>query len=185
MQADGLPFVVKFFLLLAIFGLGFLLARDLFSIISGPSDQTNSSYAAADFSPVSTKTKAETPSSNGSPYALPAESKEQLREKTEVSTSLRQDAVKNLPVDNPSSGRSLELGNGPAKNTGLNAKSLRGDEGIPPVGDLRMGADAKPMGSLRGPGESGITGSLRPDERALPTGTLRPDEGSSPVGSLR
>ena len=48
MQADGLPFAVKFCLLLAIFALGFLLARDLFFIISGPSDQKNSSYAAAD-----------------------------------------------------------------------------------------------------------------------------------------
>ena len=109
-----------------------------------------------------------------------------MREKTEeASTSLRQDPVKNLPVDNPTAGRPLELGNGPAKNTGLNAKSLRADEGIPPAGDLRTGADAKPMGSLRGAGESGITGSLRTDERALPTGTLRSDEGSSPMGSLR
>ena len=186
MQADGLPFAVKCCLLLAIFGLGFLLARDLFSIISGPSDQKNSSYAAADSSPVSTKTKAETPSSKVSPSALPAESKEQVREKTaEVSTSLRQDSVKNPPIDNPGSDRPLELGKGPAKNSGANVKSLRADEGRLPVGDLRTGADAKPMGSLRSPAESGITGSLRSDERSLPTGSLRPDEGSLPTGSLR
>ena len=186
MQSDGLPFVVKFFLLLVIFALGFLLARDLFSIISRPSDQKNSSYAAADYSPAPTKTTAETSSSNASPSAIPMESKEQVREKTgEASTSLRQDPVKNLPIDNPSSGRPLELGNGPAKNTGLNAKSLRGEEGVPPVGDLRTGTDVKPMGSLRGPAESGVVGSLRPDERALPTGSLRPDEGSLPTGSLR
>jgi hypothetical protein len=186
MQSDGLPFVVKFFLLLVIFALGFLLARDLFSIISRPSDQKNSSYAAADSLPAAAKTKEEKPSSKVSPPALPADSKEQVRERTgEASTSLSQDPVKNLPVDNPSSGRPLELGNGPAKNTGLNAKSLRGDEGIPPLGDLRTGADAKPLGSLRSPAESSVTGSLRPDERSLPTGSLRPEEGSLPTGSLR
>ena len=186
MQADGLPFAVKFCLLLAIFGLGFLLARDLFSIISGPSDQTNGSYAAADSSPVSTKTKAETPSSKVSPSALPAESKEQVREKTgEASTSLRQVPVENLLVDNPTAGRPLEQGNGSVKKSGPNAKPLRADEGTLSGGDLRTGTDAKPMGSLRGPAESGVTGSLRPDERALPTGPLRSDEGSLPVGSLR
>jgi cytoskeletal protein RodZ len=186
MQTDGLSFIVKFFLLVVIFALGFILARDLFFIINGPSDQKNSSYAASDSSPASAKTKTETSSSRASPSAIPMESKEQVREKTaEASTSLRQDPVKNLPIDNPSSGRPLELGNGPAKNTGLNAKSLRGEEGISPVGDLRTGTDAKPTGSLRGPAESGVIGSLRPDERALPTGSLRPDEGSLPTGSLR
>ena len=102
MQANGLPFVVKFLLLLVIFALGFLLARDLFFIISGPSDQKNSSYAATDSSPALIKTKAETSSSKASPSALPAESKEPLREKAvEPPISVRQDPAKNLPADSP------------------------------------------------------------------------------------
>ena len=83
MQTDGLPFAGKFFLLLAIFALGFLLARDLFFIISGPSDQKNSSYAAADYSPAPVKTKVEKSSSKAS-----AESK-------------AQDPIKNFPAGSP------------------------------------------------------------------------------------
>jgi hypothetical protein len=185
MQANGIPFVVKFFLLLVIFALGFLLARDLFSIINGAPYQKNSSYAAADSSPSSTKTKMEKPSSEVSPSALPADSKEPLREKAaEVSSSLSQAVVENLPGDKTTAGRPLELGNGPTKKSGSDANPLRADEGRP-MGDLRTGADAKPLGSLRGPAESGITGSLRPDERLLPTRSLRSDEGSLPTGSLR
>ena len=187
MRSDGLPFVVKFFLLVVIFGLGFLLARDLFTIISRPSGQKNSSYAAADSLPASTKTKEEKPSSKVSPSALPADSKEPLREKSvEVPISAGQDTLKNLPADDPTAAnRPLELGNGQAKNSAVNAKPLRTDEGRLPVGDLRTGSDAKPMGSLRSPAESSVTGSLRSDERSLPTGSLRPDEGSLPGGSLR
>ena len=186
MQADGLPFAVKFCLLLAIFALGFLLARDLFFIVNGSSHQKNNSYAAAVSSPAPNKAKEGKPVSGPSPTARSAESKGQLPEKTgDASTSLRQLPVENSPVENPTGVRPLELGNGSVKKSGPNAKPLRADEGTLSGGDLRTGTDAKPMGSLRGPGESGITGSLRPDERALPTGTLRSDEGSSPVGSLR
>jgi len=187
MQTNGLPFVVKFFLLLVIFALGFLLARDLFFIINGPSDQKNSSYAATDSSPPSTKTKAETSSSKASPSAPAVEPKEPLREKSvEAPISVRQDPAKNLPADSPrAADRPLELGNGQAKSSGANPKPLRADDGRLPVGDLRTGSDAKPMGSLRSPGESSVAGSLRPDERSLPTESLRPDEGSLPAGSLR
>lgn len=185
MQADGLPFAVKFFLLLVIFALGFLLARDLFFIINGPSDQKDKTYAAAASSPIPTKAKKEIPSSEVPPIARPAESKDQLREKTgEAATSLRRDPVENLPIDNPTAGRPLELGNRQAKKSGPNAKPLRADEGLP-MGDLRAGTDAKPMGSLRSPAESSVTGSLRPEERSLPTGSLRPEEGSLHTGSLR
>ena len=186
MQADGLPFAGKFFLLLAIFALGFLLARDLFFIISGPSGQKNSSYAA-DSLPTSTRTKDEKPSSKVSRSALPADSKEPLREKSvEAPISAGQETLQNLPADDPrAASRPLELGNGQAKSSAVNAKPLRTDDGRLPVGDLRTGSDAKPMGSLRSPAESSVTGSLRSDERSLPTGSLRPDEGSLPGGSLR
>jgi hypothetical protein len=171
MQADGLPFAGKFFLLLAIFALGFLLARDLFFIISGPSDQKNSSYAAADYSPAPVKTKVEKSSSKAS--AIPTKSK-------------AQDPIKNFSAGSPKAADQLsESGNGSAEQSGPQPKTLRADEGTLPVGDLRKGADAKPMGGLRSPAESGVTGSLRPDERSLPTGSLRPDEGSLPMGNLR
>lgn len=187
MQADGLPFAGKCFLLLAIFALGFLLARDLFFIISGPSDQKNSSYAAAGYSPAPVKTKAEKSSSKASPSAIPTESKELLREKPlEAPISVKQDPIKNFPAGSPKAADQLsESGNGSAEQSGPNPKTLRADEGTLPVGDLRKGADAKPMGGLRSPAESGVTGSLRPDERSLPTGSLRPDEGSLPMGNLR
>jgi hypothetical protein len=186
MQADGLPFAGKFFLLLGIFALGFLLARDLFFIISGPSDQKNSSYAAADYSPAPAKTKAEK-SSSKAPSAIPRESKEPLREKpVEATISVEQDPIKNFPAGSPKAADQLsESGDRSAKQSGSNPKPLRADEGTLPVGDLRTGADAKPTGGLRSPAESGVTGSLRPDERSLPTGSLRPDEGSLPLGSLR
>src|SRR5262245_10321586 len=171
MQADGLPFAGKFFLLLAIFVLGFLLARDLFFIISGPSDQKNSSYAAADYSPAPVKTKVEKSSSKAS--AIPTESK-------------AQDPIKNFRADSPKADQLSESsGNGSTEQSGPQPKTLRADEGTLPVGDLRKGADAKPMGGLRSSAESGVTGSLRPDERSLPTGSLRPDEGSLPMRSLR
>ena len=173
MQADGLPFAGKCFLLLAIFALGFLLARDLFFIISGPSGQKNSSYAAADYSPAPAKTKAEKSFSKASPSAIPTESK-------------AQDPIKNFPAGSPKAADQLsESGNGSAEQSGPQPRTLRADEGTVPVGDLRKGADAKPMGGLRSPAESGVTGSLRPDERSLPIGSLRPDEGSLPMGSLR
>jgi hypothetical protein len=186
-QTDGLPFAAKLFLLLAIFGLGFLLARDLFFIVNGSSDQKSSSYAAADSSPASTKTKAQTSSPKVPPSALPADSKEPLRERPiEAPISAGQDTLKNLPADDPrAANRPLELGNGQAKSSAVNPKPLRTDEERLPVGDLRTGADAKPMGSLRSPAESSVTGSLRPDERGLPTGNLRQDEGSLPTGGLR
>ena len=184
MHADG-PFAVKCFLLLAIGALGFLWARDLFFIIRGPSDQKNSSYAAAD-SPATIGTRAQNSAPRVSPTAQPEGPREQSRDKTaEKSTSLRQDAVKNLPADQSSAGDSLEPGNRPIKKSGSNAKSLRSDEGARPTGDFRTGVDAKPLESLRSPAESGITGSLRSDEGILPTGSLRPNEGSLPTGSLR
>jgi|SRR5262245_2437659 len=171
MQSDGLPFAGKLLLLLAIFVLGFLLARDLFFIISGPSDQKNRSYAAADYSPAPVKTKVEKSSSKAS--AIPTESE-------------AQDPIRNLPAGSPKAADQLsESGNGSAEQSGPQPKILRADEGTVPVGDLRKGADAKAMGALRSPAESGVTGSLRPDERSLPTGSLRPDEGSLPVGNLR
>ena len=186
MQANKLPFLVKCVFLLVIFALGFLLARDIFFLISGPSDQKNSSYAAADSSSAPTKTRADLPLSKASP-TVPAESKESLREKPgENPISVTQDPAKNSPVDSPRVvDRPLELGNGQAKGTSFNTKLLRNDEGRLTTGDLRTGADVKPMGSLRNPGESSIAGSLRPDERSLPTGSLRPEEGSLPTGNLR
>jgi hypothetical protein len=184
MQSDRLPFVVKFLLLLVIFGLGLLLARDLFFIINGSSEQKNSSYAA-ESSPAPTKTKKEIPSFDASPSTRRAESNEPLGEKT-GQVSLVQDPAKDLPENNPSTiARPVELGNAPSKSNGSNANPLRADEERLPVGDLRTGADAKPMGSLRSPAESSVTGSLRPDERLLPTGSLRSDEGHLPTGSLR
>jgi len=185
MQSDGLPFVVKFFLLLAVFGIGFILTRDLFFIMREPSGQKNNSYAASDSSPAPTKIKTETSSSKASPSAPAVESKEPLRDKLiEAPISSRQEPAKNLAVNNPQEvDRPLELGN--TSKGGLNAKPLRGDEGRLPMGDLRMGSDAKPMGSLRSPAESSITGSLRPDEHSLPTKSLRLEEGSLPTGSLR
>lgn len=187
MQSDRLPFIAKFLLLLVIFALGFLLARDLFFIISGPSEQKNSSYAAAESSPAATKTKKGKTSSEPSTSAGPVGSKEPLLEKADqASNALAQDAAKDLSADNPSTvGRPMELGNTPSKTSSLSAKPLRADTAVLPMGDLRTGADAKPMGSLRTPSESSISGSLRSDERLLPTGSLRPDEGHLPTGSLR
>jgi hypothetical protein len=186
MQADGLPFVVKFFLLLVIFALGLLWARELFFVISGPSDQKSSSYAAAVSSTAPTKTKREIPFSDASLATRAAKSNEPLREKLGEAAISKQDSPKNSPADNlKAPDRPLQFGNGSAKNSGFNSKPLRADEGVLPTGDLRTGADAKPMGSLRSPTESSVTGSLRSDERSLPTGSLRPDEGSLPTGSLR
>jgi hypothetical protein len=187
MQVNGLPFVVRGFLLLAIFALGFLWARDLFFVINGRLEQKEKKYVAAAPSPAPTKTKRQIISSDVPSAVRPTESKEPLLEnRGEASTSLKQDPAKNLPADNlKAADRPLELGNGPAKNSGPNTQSLRADEGRLPVRDLRTGAEAKPMGSLRSLAESGITGSLRPDERLLPTGSLRPEEGSLPTGSLR
>jgi cytoskeletal protein RodZ len=186
MQSERLPFVVKILLLLVIFALGFLLARDLFFIISGPSEQKNSSYAAAQSSPAPTKTKKGITSSETSSSARPVGSKEALLEKADrASNLLGQDLAKDLPADNPSTiGKPMELGNAPSKSNALNAKPLR-DTGILPGGDLRTGADAKPLGSLRTPSESSVSGSLRSDELSLPTGSLRQDEGHLPTGSLR
>ena len=160
-----------------------MLARDIFLLINVASEQKNSSYAAADSSSASTKTRADLPLSKAS-STVPAESKESLREKP-VENPITQDPAKNSPIDSRRVvDRPLELGNGQAKGTSVNT-NLRSDEGKLTTGDLRTGADVKSMGSLRTPGESSVSGSLRPDERSLPTGSLRPEEGSLPTGNLR